>query len=1833
MLCPPVLFALKDKHNHITVMKLHLPHKFQAALMAALASVSFITLGTGTTAQAWTAQTSTSNEYVSTADSLTTYGWNYNAETGEITAPNNIWDSFTFKLNNTYLSGHSGNEKMLYVSTSTTWGFYATDTGITGLWQGNTWTNGGTIAQGTLSPLADGEGKIILTAKINTGGTYLYKGVGTADTNQIYGASNLKSTNTGSITKLTLSKNLVDSFLVSHTSATVTQNDGTVKNYAWAYEQASGRSGTMKTDTGYNAYIVRSGAEAWFASGTGTVNIAGDLYVAGTYNDGYGALRLGTDANGVLNMNGGLYLGADSVICSDSEGTAKRGTINFNGDVVGSDYTLTLAVKRNNGSDMVFNNTVNLGGLVSQSTLTFGSQAVATVGDVTFTTAGRTYANDGDLTINGTANLGTAFTNTGDLTLNGTATLGGVLTNTGTLTLNGTVALGSGLSIVNNTDGVVKLLNGVVFDLTNVQAETSGDTKTYTLFTGSQNVDLTSLNGDTVTDHFTGTTAAGHTWEFTSDGKLVSTVASRELMWVSYGPGTWTSQDDSQTPWAPKNEFSTTYFHNGDSVTFSYVTGDEQATLGSDVEALKMTLDTDTPDVTINNGGTYSLHVETLDIKSGHLTTNTEMTVQNVSIAAGAEWSLGGTLDVDTLASYTNSGTLHVLDGGRVNVHKGTATGNVTADAGGTLYVDNGSGQGDAGYTFHGMESDPFEGTLVYDILSSGNHNVSIALENFQGTLELRGRLAASASNFGGMTKLVLNGDRATNTTGMWINGSALTLDVPVDIVGENTVDLYTSTNLTLNGDINAGGAAGILGKRDGAALYLNGNVNLLGLNVYQNTVHLNGGAQKAYNLGAVTLNGGSLAVDAAGVGSLSAADLIVISTNTLSSATAEPTEFNVTRFDVSNHNTNFTLQNVELNVSGAATAAELNTAQNVDAATVTVGSAATLNLGGGVVWKKQDGAKTDYVNLTVNNGGTANVNAGEANILNDVTVNAGGKLNFASNTGTEIAGTLVLADTIDNSGNVTINSGSVAAGQAGALSGNGTYTIKGTVAAAGTLKLDGTTVTGAGTEQAPAALTGNVDIKGGTIGGTLNIGADGSTVSILEAFTVANGTTLRFDGHVVLDALEGTAEVFYAEGEQDTENNGFISGVSVKVYTPGENVDVTFPGGITYKGADVYDYTESGTFTSSSTSYDTFFVNTSGTTESLNHALTVAEGHGTVTTVQLADGTALAMDHADATLQHLVLKEGASATLNVTQSATISSVEGLGTAQALTVTGTAGKVLAISTTETVAGMLSVTGATLKLDTNLTLAGGLDNNGTINLEGRTLTLNGQEGGTTYNMGTITGNDSTNLYANANTNVVFTGNATMHHMESASGSTVTVAETATLTFTNVSNRQQTGNYNTFYGLDNQGTISIKSGNGDLRFWGTRNDQVFNVGHLHIDGTTGTSYMLTAGGVNYTTDIVVKNLSGGSASHTLQVSDCYNGGTQGQVIDFIIGEAQDHNNLYEGKIQYGIGTGSALAGSGMNLVIKDDLVASKAVLDAIFSGSNAQSATITVDTAHAKVKGLTGTSASARSMHVSGTKAEGSSDNRVLEIVGDGSNYNYNYGGTLGANLDVVHSGTGTQSFAGVDGFDGSIDVEGGVLNILKATSVNVRDVTINNAILGVYSNAMVAEANEGTLTIKNTKTLTAKGAGATLNANLVMDSGSTLDVSGTNGMGLAMGSTVTLNKGMELADYSEEWASWSVGTKYVLFTGVDGLNIGNDFQTSAIDYTQWVDAQQYFSNIGEVNRYFLCYTGADSMNGGVGQYTFNGSNVGMVYIMVMPEPTTGTLSLLALAALAARRRRK
>ena len=170
--------------------------------------------------------------------------------------------------------------------------------------------------------------------------------------------------------------------------------------------------------------------------------------------------------------------------------------------------------------------------------------------------------------------------------------------------------------------------------------------------------------------------------------------------------------------------------------------------------------------------------------------------------------------------------------------------------------------------------------------------------------------------------------------------------------------------------------------------------------------------------------------------------------------------------------------------------------------------------------------------------------------------------------------------------------------------------------------------------------------------------------------------------------------------------------------------------------------------------------------------------------------------------------------------------------------------------------------------------------------------------------------------------------------------------------------------------------------------------------------------------------------------------------------------------------------------------------------------------------------------------------------------------------------------------------------------------------------------VAGEADEATVTVAGL--LVTESPTSKLNANLVLggtpDAPAVLDVSAMEGMGgLWMGSSVTLNSGtIALSDGDIELITGlDFKDKYDLFNGVEDFYVGGQHYG---DTDVWVNAKDVFTNLATAEKdYYLFFSGANQ--GGVG------GNVGTIYILQMPEPTTGTLSLLALCALAARRRRK
>ena len=241
-----------------------------------------------------------------------------------------------------------------------------------------------------------------------------------------------------------------------------------------------------------------------------------------------------------------------------------------------------------------------------------------------------------------------------------------------------------------------------------------------------------------------------------------------------------------------------------------------------------------------------------------------------------------------------------------------------------------------------------------------------------------------------------------------------------------------------------------------------------------------------------------------------------------------------------------------------------------------------------------------------------------------------------------------------------------------------------------------------------------------------------------------------------------------------------------------------------------------------------------------------------------------------------------------------------------------------------------------------------------------------------------------------------------------------------------------------------------------------------------------------------------------------------------------------------------------------------------------------------------------------------------------------------GGTLN-----VYVGEGTTFKGGLNA--SSITVEDGAdatLMNMGDEPVDMGNVTIDaGTALSLYKGNTATPEEEATLVIDDGHALTVAALG-TLNADLVLNAGSRLDVSGTLGEGLIMGSDVSMWTGDLLAVTTEDGQTtneavvdaylrnyFAQGNEYyTLFTGVDTFSINDVVQTQDLIFTDWLhfdlDAAHLFGNLVE-NTYAVVY----DMDGGIG------AGHGTVALKMIPEPTTGTLSLLALMALAARRRRK
>lgn len=236
-----------------------------------------------------------------------------------------------------------------------------------------------------------------------------------------------------------------------------------------------------------------------------------------------------------------------------------------------------------------------------------------------------------------------------------------------------------------------------------------------------------------------------------------------------------------------------------------------------------------------------------------------------------------------------------------------------------------------------------------------------------------------------------------------------------------------------------------------------------------------------------------------------------------------------------------------------------------------------------------------------------------------------------------------------------------------------------------------------------------------------------------------------------------------------------------------------------------------------------------------------------------------------------------------------------------------------------------------------------------------------------------------------------------------------------------------------------------------------------------------------------------------------------------------------------------------------------------------------------------------------------------------------------GVTLGAKADSTNAFTGTleatagqlnvtartfQTLAGLKANGGNIDV-------INATSLSVTDMVIgDNATVGVYSGSDSTTESalnicgyegekDGSGAYMGSLTL---GSGAKLEANLLLYRTELTFKGGA----LAMGSTLTLISGGSSKLLGVDLSTVTT-SGLTLFTGVGGFSTGWS-DTASADAVTIDDAHDIFGNL-TAGAYSLRYTGGTD------------GDVLLIANNPTPEPTTATLSLLALMGLAARRRRK
>ena len=222
--------------------------------------------------------------------------------------------------------------------------------------------------------------------------------------------------------------------------------------------------------------------------------------------------------------------------------------------------------------------------------------------------------------------------------------------------------------------------------------------------------------------------------------------------------------------------------------------------------------------------------------------------------------------------------------------------------------------------------------------------------------------------------------------------------------------------------------------------------------------------------------------------------------------------------------------------------------------------------------------------------------------------------------------------------------------------------------------------------------------------------------------------------------------------------------------------------------------------------------------------------------------------------------------------------------------------------------------------------------------------------------------------------------------------------------------------------------------------------------------------------------------------------------------------------------------------------------------------------------------------------------------------------------------LVKDGVGTLKVNGsMENFGGALEVRKGRAELSGSSALTVSNLTVKSgAVLSIGSNG-TGTINVGsgvsTLSTESTGSKADLQGGASIMGNLDLSNATILTLNG-----IGEGSLVNVTGNLVLpegtltlgGDILAKLADLTAGDKLGIFS-VGSFTLGSESITSDLTAESGYTLDSVFAGMSA--DYYLGYTVGN--NGG-----------GTVYIgKVIPEPTTATLSLLALAGLAARRRRK